>query len=94
MARLNMHHITYNPEWTVEITNQMHRCISRIQITRATDEQYMRLVNFQHAISYETNRMRQELDVNLDAKEKVDLRVVIPKGRKKIKRTIWGHDSD
>lgn len=61
-ARLQKHHITYRPEWVVELKQSWHRVISRIQITRATPEQYRLLVNFHHAIAHELNRMRRELD--------------------------------
>jgi len=70
MARIQYHHITYDPEWTVELTMQMHRCISRVQQTRATPEQYARVVNFLHSVSFEANRMRQELDIGLDLRQK------------------------
>lgn len=76
MARIQQHHITYTPvEWTVDIGMLMHRTISRIQITKATPQQYADLTNFLHAVCYEWNRMRQELDTGQD------LRVV-----KKIRR--------
>ena len=67
---LQAHHITYEPEWTVLLTNQMHRCISRIQNTRATEEQYAKLVNFLHAVMFEANRMRAELDTGQDLRAK------------------------
>jgi hypothetical protein len=70
MAKLQEHHITYNPEWTVELSAQMHKVITTIQITKASPEQYARLVNFQHALSHELNRMRQELDTGLDLRTK------------------------
>jgi len=79
MARLQMHHVTYNPPWEVEVTRQMHTCLGTIQMTKATEEQYARLINFQHALSHEVNRMRAELDT------KKDLRVV-KRGMKKGKR--------
>lgn len=64
MARINRHHITYDPEWTVEITAQMHRLLMVVQRTKATPEQYARITNFIHSINFEWNRMRQELDTN------------------------------
>ena len=79
MARVQGHHITYEPEWVVDLTNQMHRCISRIQNTRATPEQYARLINFQHAISFEANRMRCELDLGQDCR----ILLTKPKEKKK-----------
>lgn len=76
MARIQRHHITYDPEWVVEINMLMHRTISRIQITKATPEQYAGAINFAHAVNFEVNRMRQELDTGLD------LRQLKPKGPK------------
>jgi hypothetical protein len=66
MSRINDHHITYNPQWTVEITGQMHRTITSIQITKATPDHYARLTNFLHSIAHEWNRMRAELDIKED----------------------------
>jgi len=71
MVRLNVHHITYDPIWEVELTWKMHSVFNAIQRTRATPEQYARLTNFMHAVAYEWNRMRQELDVG-----DIDLRVL------------------
>jgi len=70
MPKIQGHHITYKPEWIVELTGHSHRCISVIQNTKATPEQYARLVNFQHAVTFECNRMRQELDIGLDLRQK------------------------
>lgn len=79
MARTQGHHITYEPEWVLGINMLQHRTISRIQITKATPEQYAGLTNFLHAVTFEHNRMRQELDTGLD------LRQLKPKGPKKKK---------
>jgi len=38
MAKLNKHHITYDPEWIVEIQARWHREITFIQKTKATPE--------------------------------------------------------
>jgi hypothetical protein len=82
-TRVQAHHITYVPDWAVELNMLQHRAISRIQITKATPEAYAGLVNFQHAVTFEVNRMRQELDTGLD------LRINVPKGgRPKKKRKI------
>ncbi len=66
MARIQLHHITYNPEWTVELNMLQHRTISRIQISHATPQRYADLTNFLHAVTYEWNRMRKELDLGGD----------------------------
>ena len=81
MARMQRHHITYNPEWIVEINMLMHRTISRIQITKATPEAYAGLTNYVHAVNYEHNRMRQELDC-----PGMDLRQLKPKKKKHKKK--------
>ena len=61
--RLQTHHISYrNPEWTVELQNYQHRCISIIQHTTPTQERYSILVNFMHALCHEVNRYRAYLD--------------------------------
>jgi hypothetical protein len=44
----------------------MHRCVSRIQQTRATQQQYADVTNFVHAVVAEWNRMRRELDTGGD----------------------------
>ena len=69
MARMQGHHITYTPEWKVDLNMLMHRTISRIQITKATTQQYADVTNFLHALSYEWNRMRKELDIGGDRRE-------------------------
>lgn len=69
MARFQIHHITYKPEWKLELQYMMHKTITSIQRTKGTGEQYAILTNFLHALTYEWNRMRQELDIG-----KIDLR--------------------
>lgn len=66
MARIQLHHITYKPEWTVELNMLMHRTISRIQQTKATSQAFADVTNLMHAVTYEWNRMRMELDVGED----------------------------
>ena len=81
MAQIQNHHITYDPEWEVELTMQMHRCISRIQNTKATPEQYARLINFLHSVSFEANRMRCELDICRDCRVVSTKRKAKPKSK-------------
>jgi len=69
MAIIQIHHITYNPPWEVELGMLMHRCVSRLQITRATPEHYAMVTNLMHAVGYEWNRMRRELDAGGDFRE-------------------------
>ena len=81
MAIIQNHHITYSTakgekEWVVELTMMAHRMISRIQMTRATPEQYAMLTNLVHSIVYEWNRVRRELDCG------GDYRVVNPNKKK------------
>jgi len=66
MARMQGHHISYDPEWVVDIGMLMHRTISRVQITKATPTVYADLTNFMHAVTYEWNRVRKELDIDGD----------------------------
>ncbi len=82
MARLQQHHIRYDPEWKVELTRQMHSCIGSIQGTKATIEQYARVTNFMHAVTTEWNRMRMELDLGAGT----DLRIVKPGRERTMKR--------
>jgi len=77
MARIQNHHITYNPEWVVELNGLQHRAISRVQITKATEQAFADLTNFLHAVAFEWNRMREELDTG------GDLRVIIPNRKTK-----------
>ena len=97
MARIQNHHITYDPEWIVEVNMLMHRTISRIQITKATPEAYAGLTNFVHAVNFEHNRMRQELDLGLDLRQKnpkkKKKRKKGKKGRRKIHRAVREPDS-
>lgn len=66
MARIQDHHIAYDPEWSVELNMLMHRTVSRIQTTRATPQQYADVTNFVHAVVAEWNRMRYEMDTGKD----------------------------
>lgn len=70
MAKINVHHITYKPEWTVELTGQQHRVITTLQNTRGSPEQYARWINFMHSLMHELNRMRMELDTGIDMRVK------------------------
>ena len=88
MARIQNHHITYEPEWIVEINMLMHRTISRIQITKATPEAYAGLTNFVHAVNFEHNRMRQELDLGLDLRQLKPKKKKFKKKDYKIKRRV------
>ena len=60
------HHITYDPDWVVELNGIQHQTMTAIQRTKATPEAYAALTNFVHAVSYEWNKMRQELDMGED----------------------------
>lgn len=60
--RTQMHHIRYDPEWTVELTGQMHRVITTLQNTNPSPEQYARITNFVHSVVEEWQRMRRDLD--------------------------------
>ena len=56
------HHIIYDPEWTVDIRAYHHKTISIIQRTKSTPEFYADLTSFLHALTWEWNRVRQDLD--------------------------------
>ena len=60
--RIQTHHIEYDPDWTVDIGAYMHKCITVIQRSGTTEERYAILTGFMHALAYEWNRMRRELD--------------------------------
>ena len=60
--RLQTHHVSYDPEWTVELQNYMHKTITIIQNAKPTQERYAGLVNFMHALCWEFNRYRAYLD--------------------------------
>lgn len=62
--RTQMHHIRYEPDWTVELTGQMHRLITTIQNTNPSPEQYARITNFLHSLVEEWQRMRRDLDTD------------------------------
>ncbi len=70
MTIRQMHHINYDTGHGVDLTMQQHRCVSRIQNTKATPEQYASLTNFAHAVMFEWNRMREELDTGDDLRQK------------------------
>ena len=70
MARINRHHLSYDPEWTLDIQMSWHKVISRIQQTKATPEFYADLTNFVHSLTYEWNLKRMELDTGLDCRTK------------------------
>lgn len=66
-ARINRHHIVYeDPAWIVEVNWSQHKVITFLQRTKGTQEKYAALTNFVHAILYEWNRMRRELDTGKD----------------------------
>lgn len=66
--RVNHHHITYKEkpmepaDWLVELGGYEHKAISIIQTLKSTPENYARVINFLHAVMYETNRIRRDLD--------------------------------
>ena len=44
------HHITYKPEWTVELTGWEHKIITHIQRRKAGGENYAATANLMHAL--------------------------------------------
>ena len=67
---IQTHHISYDPEWTVDIKGTMHKCLTLIQRTNPTPGQYAILTGFVHAVMYEWNRYRMELDLEDDTESK------------------------
>lgn len=69
MARIQRHHLIYKPvEWILPANMLAHRTVSRIQQTKATPQAYADLTAFVHALLFEWNRMRMELDVGVDVR--------------------------
>jgi len=62
MAIMQNHHITYDPEWVVELNSLQHKLLTIMQRTKASPSKYANWTNFVHAIMHEWNRMRAELD--------------------------------
>jgi len=60
------HHITYEPEWVVGVNGQWHRSLTVLQRMKSTEENYAKAIDLLHAVMYEVNRMRQELDTTDD----------------------------
>ncbi len=57
MARINKHHITYDPEWIVELWARWHREITFISNTKATPEFRDYLHNFMISIQHQYTRV-------------------------------------
>lgn len=57
------HHITYDPEWIVDINALQHKVVTVLQRTNPTPQRYAELTNFVHAVLYIWNEMRQDLDI-------------------------------
>jgi hypothetical protein len=69
MARIQRHHLIYKPkEWILPANMLAHRTVSRVQQTRATTQAYADLTAFIHAMMFEWNRMRMELDTGVDCR--------------------------
>ncbi len=96
MARIQGHHIVYEDsptsggkEWVLELNMLQHRTISRVQITKATPQAFADLTNFMHAVAYEWNRMRQELDVEVDLR--VGFKGKGKGGKTHVKKAVLGN---
>lgn len=69
MARIQRHHLIYKPvEWILPANMLAHRTVSRVQQTKASSQAYADLTAFVHALLFEWNRMRMELDVGVDCR--------------------------
>ena len=65
-ARINEHHIYYDPDWIVELNWLQHKTVTNVQQMNATGENFAKVTNFMHALSHEWNRMRASLDTEED----------------------------
>lgn len=66
-----LHHIIYDKDlpnggWTVELNGFQHRTITAMQRCNPTPENYAAAINFLHAVMFEVNRLRMELDTQTD----------------------------
>jgi len=61
MGVIQKHHITYEPEWIVEIPARWHREITFIQRRKATPEFEYHLRNLIMALNHELNRVNLQL---------------------------------
>ena len=55
------HHITYSPEWIVELNGWQHKVITHIQRLKPTQKNYEQVLGFHHALSHELNRIAYQL---------------------------------
>jgi hypothetical protein len=61
MPKINRHHITYNPEWVVEVWARHHREITIVQGWKANEQNRKHLHNFIQSLSHEYNRICLQL---------------------------------
>jgi len=54
------HHITYNPEWTVELTGWQHKVVTHMQRLNPTMENINQATSFLNAVVYEWQRLHFE----------------------------------
>ena len=67
---INRHHIEYEPnEWIVEVNGQWHRSLTILQSMNATPDNYAKAIDLLHAVMYETNRIRQQLDIEEEGQD-------------------------
>lgn len=57
-----IHHIKYDPEWTVELNGYWHKAVTVLQRLSPTPQNYADAINFLHAVIEEVNRIRRQLD--------------------------------
>lgn len=60
MARKQRHHITYNPEWIVELTGWQHKVVTHLQNMKATQENINQVTGFMNAVIYEWQRLHYQ----------------------------------
>ena len=65
-GRINRHHVRYDPDWVLELNWLQHKTVTNVQQMNSTPENFAKVTNFLHALSFEWNRMRAELDTGMD----------------------------
>jgi hypothetical protein len=59
LMQIHTHHISYDPEWTVEVPGYFHRTITYITRMKDTEENYAMCVSMLHALMHECNMRRR-----------------------------------
>ena len=60
--QIHKHHISYDPEWTVDVPGYFHKTITWITRMADTEENYAMCISMLHALMHECNMRRMKLD--------------------------------